>query len=146
MFRRFILISAILVIIDQITKFLFTGKTYMFTSFFGLKYSENIGAAFSLFPGGRLVFIVTALVVIYLVFKFYKTFKNKLGLIFLLAGAVGNLIDRVVLGYVRDFISVWVWPVFNLADMLSVIGVGLLLIELIKEEKNHKKAYKHSSQ
>ena len=51
---------------------------------------------------------------------------------------LGNFIDRIFLGYVRDFISISIWPVFNFADIFSTIGVGLLIIKLYKEDKAYK--------
>jgi signal peptidase II len=133
------MISAGLLFLDQLSKLLLTGKSYVFNGFLSIQYTQNLGASFGILQGGRWLFIATALIVIYIIFKFYRTFRDKTGLMFLLAGAVGNLLDRVLFGYVRDFISIWIWPTFNLADAFSVIGVALLAWQMIKEERKHKK-------
>jgi signal peptidase II len=118
------MISAGLLFLDQLSKLLLTGKSYVFNGFLSIQYTQNLGASFGILQGGRWLFIATALIVIYIIFKFYRTFRDKTGLMFLLAGAVGNLLDRVLFGYVRDFISIWIWPTFNLADAFSVINHG----------------------
>ena len=57
---------------------------------------------------------------------------------FLIAGIIGNSIDRIILGYVRDFIDLGFWPVFNLADSFNVIGVLILMWIILKEDKKNK--------
>lgn len=68
---------------------------------------------------------------------------TRFGLVLTFAGMIGNLIDRMVLGYVRDFIDVIIFnynfPIFNIADMAVVIGVALIIIEIIFEEHIHGK-------
>lgn len=97
----------------------------------------NSGAAFGLFPGSRLAFIIFSLAAILLIFFLYlrlpgHTRLQLVALGGLLGGALGNLHDRVRTGVVIDFIEVGVgrfhWPVFNVADMAVTIGVALLLL------------------
>lgn len=108
--------------LDQITKFLLTGVHYGI-----INYVTNTGAAFSLFRGATVYLSIVSIVVVGLVIYFFKNNpKLYLPLSFLLGGAVGNLIDRVYFGYVRDFIDLRVWPVFNVADSFNVIGVCIL--------------------
>lgn len=108
-------------------------------------YVENRGAAFGILQGATAFFIVLTAVIsagilYYLCFKVPKedrVLKMSLSLIF--AGAVGNLIDRVRLGYVVDFFyfhikDLFHWPVFNVADSIVVIGVIILLWNLLKTE------------
>ena len=64
-----------------------------------------------------------------------KTSWSKWGLSILLAGTLGNLIDRILLGHVVDYINIYIFPVFNLADICIDIGVGLFIIEMILERK-----------
>ena len=104
------------VILDQISK-------YIFKSYFSV--TKNYGAAFGLFQGYRWLFVIVAVIVVLLIFKYRKL--NNLALGLLLGGTIGNLIDRLVYGYVIDFIDLGFWPSFNLADSFSTIGVFLLL-------------------
>lgn len=111
------LLVLIFVILDQITKH-FLGKI------------KNFGAAFGLLEGLNWLFIIVSFLVVSIII-YYKNKVNKkayYGLIFLMAGTIGNLIDRLALGYVRDFIQIWIYPSFNLADIFNVIGVVLILI------------------
>jgi len=131
-----ILLAIVLVILDQLSKFLITGKSIEIFKFFSLKYVTNTGAAFSLFQRFNLILILISLIVIIYLFLQLKKENNKIRIwsfIFIIAGALGNLIDRVVFGYVRDFILIWVWPTFNLADSFITIGALLLLFSLFKK-------------
>lgn len=112
-----------------------------------LHYAENPGIAFSMFrdlPGGRFVLGGLALVALIMVLRYLNTtdvsqrrLHVALGLI--ACGAVGNLIDRLIYARVVDFIlvdlDVWPldpWPVFNIADVVLVVGVGLIALDLIR--------------
>ena len=113
-----ILTTAVLaVILDQLSKLIF--KNYF-------SFTKNYGAAFGLFQGYKWLFVIVALIVILLVFS-YRNKLNNLALGLLLGGTIGNLIDRLVYGYVIDFINFKIWPSFNLADSFSTIGVLLLI-------------------
>jgi len=132
-----ILYALVLIAFDQITKFLFQNQYYG-SGFFRIHYTENTGAAFSILQNQNLLLIIIAIVVIALIFYYYKQIKLKLPLILILAGATGNLIDRIFFGYVRDFISVSIWPIFNLADLFSTVGVIWLIYHFYTEEKTYK--------
>ena len=98
----------------------------------------NRGAAFGLFQGLGPLFMVVALVVVVVIAVYYwympaGYFLVKLSLGLQLGGALGNLLDRLRLGYVIDFIDFKVWPVFNLADVSIVLGVGILAYALLWE-------------
>ena len=97
----------------------------------GFQYVENSGAAFGIFRGQTVVLTVVAiLVVAAMIFSYrraqHTTWQLTAGLGLLLGGAIGNLVDRIRLGYVVDFIAVSIWPKFNVAD--SAITIGVLLI------------------
>ena len=132
--KNFFLISLGIVLLDQITKFMFTDIH------FGIfNYVTNTGAAFSLFSGyTEILAIISLFVSIYLIYLFYKYPEYSLPLSFVLGGAVGNLIDRAYFGYVRDFIDLKIWPIFNIADSFNVIGVFLLIYIIWKEDKKNK--------
>ena len=119
-----IILLFILVLLDQITKFYLTSTV-------------NTGAAFSLFQGQRYVLIAISVIVIFFILKYYKEKNYQFPLTLILAGTIGNLIDRVFLGHVRDFIDLKFWPVFNIADTCIVIGAFLLAYKILKEKQNH---------
>jgi signal peptidase II len=99
-----------------------------------LTYTRNTGAAFSILPSGGLVFAVVAVAVSLGIVVYYRRVASgpalmRAGLALVLGGAIGNLIDRIRLGYVVDFIDLRWWPVFNVADSAIVIGVALLVLQ-----------------
>tara|TARA_Y100000310_G_C20263097_1_gene614546 strand:+ start:159 stop:554 length:396 start_codon:yes stop_codon:yes gene_type:complete len=129
--KRFFLIALVIIVVDQITKILF--KDVHFGVF---NYTTNTGAAFSLFTGYvEILALISFLVSIFILYLYKKYPEYSLPLAFVFGGAIGNLIDRVYFGYVRDFIDLKVWPIFNVADSFNVIGVFLLIYLMWKEDK-----------
>lgn len=138
-----IILSAVIVGIDQLIKyFVFNflkpvGSVDVIPGLFSLDYVENKGAAFGMMANMRWVFIVFTIVVIaiilYVVLK--KKITNKLFIasaILLIGGGIGNLIDRIFLGFVIDYLSVSFFPpVCNFADYCITIGTVLLLVYLL---------------
>ena len=106
-----------------------------------LNHVQNPGAAFGFLAYQTWLFvIVTLLVMAVIIYYLYQLpshyIVSRLALALLLGGALGNLIDRIDTGYVVDFISITFWPpVFNVADMAIVIGIGLFVFSLWKIEK-----------
>ncbi len=105
---------------------------------FHLTYVENRGAAFGMLQGGRIFFILVTLLVFGAVLYFAKKYKiqskwQSWGLTLISAGAAGNLIDRVLRGFVVDFLDFCLidYPVFNLADIFVCTGAGLICIYII---------------
>jgi signal peptidase II len=123
-----ILIFIGLLALDQATKLAFTNKNYGV-----IHYQTNYGAAFSILQGYRWLFIIIAAIVMIGLIVYYKHAEKKLPVILIMAGTAGNAIDRIFLGYVRDFIDLRVWPVFNVADSLNLIGAILLTYYLFKK-------------
>lgn len=134
----------ILVFLDQITKHLSEAyiKPYgeiRLLGFFNLVNVKNTGAAFGLFKGfGNLFFIIVSVIAIVVItYLLWKGKDEFIGLLLVLSGALGNLIDRVFLGYVRDFIDLHIgglhWPAFNLADSYLTLGIAyIILVPLIR--------------
>ena len=150
---KWLWLSGLVVVLDQITKLVadsqlvFHRPVAVFPGFsFTLLYNE--GAAFSFLSdaGGwqRWFFMLLSLVIsLVLIFWLRSVDKHKLllaaGIALILGGAVGNLIDRSLYGYVIDFIDVYYrqyhWPAFNLADSAITLGAALLIIDLLLERK-----------
>ena len=145
-------VTSFILVCDQITKTMVLGRFSLgesvpvISDFFNLTYVRNTGAAFGLLahanPTFRVPFFIIvpliALVSIGYVFKKIadKDFKLSLALSLVIGGAVGNLIDRLYLGYVVDFLDFhWKWtyhfPAFNIADTAICIGVGILMLDLL---------------
>ena len=107
---------------------------------------HNSGAAFGMFQNGNMVFTILAFIVIAAIIYYYPRVEDtdwtlKLAMGLQLAGASGNLIDRLMFGKVTDFLSVGTFPVFNVADSSISIGVVVLLIGVwFKEQQEKKKA------
>lgn len=103
-----------------------------------LRYLENTGAAFGLLRGQGPLLTGLALLVVGLLLVYYRLLPRhtpaaRLSLGLLLGGALGNLLDRLRLGYVVDYIDLTVWPVFNLADAAICAGVAILAAHLLLE-------------
>jgi len=103
----------------------------------------NSGAAFGMFQNGNLVFTILAFIVIGAILYYYPsveaedwTLKFAMGL--QLGGAAGNLIDRLIMGKVTDFISIGIFPVFNIADASISVGVVVLLLGIWLKERAEK--------
>jgi len=127
------IIMFLIIILDQIIKniilnnFYFGQSLAVINNIFHITYVQNTGAAFGILKNHSLFFIIITIVIISaIIFMLHKSFKGNIylniyfGLI--LGGAMGNLIDRIRLGYVVDYLDFRIWPVFNLADSFIVIG------------------------
>lgn len=144
------LIALVIFILDQTTKYLI--KSYVspyeiirVLPFFNIVYVENIGSAFGMFKslGNVFFIIVAALAMVFVSILIIKDKDNRLSFSLILGGAAGNLIDRIVRGYVIDFLDVYIdrfhWPAFNVADSALTVGILLLAFKLFFEYKKIKK-------
>ena len=150
-FYRYLSISAIVIAVDLYTKHLIQ-KAFAFgdlrpvTSFFDLVRYHNQGAAFGFLndAGGwqkwffNGIAVVASIVIIYLLKKHTSQKLFCAGLALVLGGAIGNLYDRITLGYVVDFLNFHInnyyWPAFNVADSAICVGVALLLWDSFKQK------------
>ena len=144
---RSAIIVGVLIILDQITKFLASvnlqlNETYpVLEGIFNITLVHNTGIAFGLFKDMVFIFVFLSVIVIFFIILCANRFRCgynhlRIGLLFILAGTIGNLIDRVRLGYVIDFIDLRLWPVFNIADLTITIGGVLLAYHIIAKIKS----------
>ncbi len=135
-----VIVSSI-IFLDQLSKFLvvrflqLNTPVILIKNFFGITLVHNRGAAFGILKNQLFLFIAISFFTILFIFLHLKNKNNsfllKICLSLILAGAVGNLVDRLRFGYVIDFLDFHVWPVFNLADSALTIGSLLLSWELL---------------
>ncbi|MBN1155950.1 signal peptidase II [candidate division KSB1 bacterium] len=139
-------ISGLIVIVDQITKmcvryFMEIDQTVsVFGKLVELHYILNPGMAFGFEVGNRFFYIfftsLACLIVLIFLFKLDDVQRwPRYTLAFILGGAIGNLIDRIFVGKVLDFIKVGFWPIFNVADIMVTIGMTVLIIIVLFEKK-----------
>ncbi|HEM3695549.1 TPA: signal peptidase II [Streptococcus suis] len=149
----FPIVAAVLIVLDQLVKAWTVANIALDTvepflpGFMSLAYLRNYGAAWSILQNQQWFFmIVTLVVVTALIWYYIKQIQGNIWTLFslslMIAGALGNFIDRIRLGYVvdmfhLDFIS---FPVFNVADICLSVGVGILFICIMKEENNGSKS------
>lgn len=135
-------IATILILIDQISKWFFTKKYYLQEYFISITYSQNTGSSFSLFqniPYYSMFIIILSIIVIILILRSHNFFLKSTYLnwtfAFILAGIVGNLIDRIIFSYVRDFISIKYLFIFNPADLYLTLAIISYLLYEYSENK-----------
>ena len=139
--------AVVVIALDQVTKHLFwrNGQNYeIIPGYFNITLVKNAGAAFGMFQGARVFFVVASLVAVVLIVylglrvpREQRWRRFLLGLI--LGGAVGNLIDRVASGQVIDFVQIGVaghyWPVFNVADAGVTVGAAFLILYALRARR-----------
>ncbi len=149
----FALTAIAILLLDQLSKYLVIKNIPIHDSlevipnFFYLTHIKNSGAAFGIFQGMINIFIIVSIVAVVLIIILrslleINSYLYNASLGFILGGAIGNLIDRVIMGEVTDFLHIFFWPVFNIADSFIVIGFIILIIILLKnfsaKEKENK--------
>jgi len=132
----------IVVLLDQLSKFwiqssMLLGMSFpIITDVFHITYILNPGAAFGILENQQLFFILMGFVILCAAVYFYPRLKQeniwvRYGAALLVGGAIGNLIDRIHIGMVVDFFDFRIWPIFNIADIAIVVGVGSIIYALI---------------
>jgi signal peptidase II len=142
-------VAVLVLVLDQLT------KAWVFTSLpeggwwsplpglwrvFRITHITNSGAAFGIFPNQGNFFIVIAVVVALAIVLYYRYLPTgnwlvRLSLGLQLGGAIGNLLDRIRYGHVVDFVDIGFWPIFNIADLAIVSGVGILAYCLWRDDR-----------
>ena len=153
MFNKYLflfVISSLLIVIDQYTKFMVTlhipinYSIKIVEGFFNLTHIRNSGVAFGIFSDQNselkpyILIFVSIIAIIAILVIFHQTGKNKkivqTGLVLVFSGAIGNLIDRVLHKEVIDFIDIFIdnqhWPAFNVADSCITIGVMFMVVDM----------------
>jgi len=149
-------LTLIFLVADQVTKQMVAGSMELYQSievlsFFSITYVHNLGAAFSFLAdqGGWQRWFFTAIAaiasIVFIVWLAKTPKENKLlsiAFALLLSGAVGNLIDRVLFGYVIDFLDFYIgtshWPAFNVADSAIFVGAALMIVDSFKNNESQK--------
>jgi len=138
-----VIIASGLLIIDQITKFavrsrMEIGETLpVFRGVLDFTYVQNRGAAFSFFQNSQLITVILPVITMIAGVLFLLHLRKKkeklaeLGVLLIMSGGIGNLIDRTVMGFVTDMISVGSFPVFNVADICVTVGCAVLILWVI---------------
>lgn len=154
---KWIWLAVVVVILDQLTKYIASTSLHMFQiidvmPMFSWTLRHNTGAAFSFLAdaGGwqRWLFAVIAVVVSFVIVLWIRRLEQHekwqaIALALILGGAIGNVVDRIWLGYVVDFILVyykqWDFPAFNIADSAISIGVVMIIIDSLREYRAERK-------
>jgi signal peptidase II len=161
-YKLLVLVGGVIILLDQITKALvrnslslsevWTPAPWM-EPYFRIVHWRNTGAAFGLGQDFGMVFTILAIIVSGVIVYYFprvpqeeRSLRLAMGLQF--GGAVGNLIDRLLLGYVVDFISIFAFlntPVFNIADLSITVGVVVLVLSVWHKERKHESQEKAAS-
>ena len=150
--KKLYIISFLLFVIDIISKLFvanyldYNNSETIIKNFFYINYVRNKGGAFSIMEGNVIFIIIVTIIVFFFIYKYLKNKKLDLlevwGYGLIIGGSIGNLYDRIIYGYVIDFLDFYIFkydfPVFNIADCGIVVGVFLIIIDSIKNESSDK--------
>lgn len=143
-----ILVAALILVVDLVTKYLVNAhmalgqEIVIIENFFSITNAHNTGAAWSILAGEMTFFYIVSILAIIGLSYYYKHTQRyevltRWGIVLMLSGTIGNFIDRLQFQYVRDFLDFIIFgydfPIFNIADMALVIGVGLIILEVVLE-------------
>lgn len=141
--KKMYIVSLLVMLVDRIAKIFvekfLDGKIVdVIKNFFYLTCVNNEGAAFSILENKILLLsLLGILALVFLIYFVTKYNKNNIGYFFLIGGIIGNLIDRIFLGYVIDFIGFnifsYSFPIFNIADIFIVLGALFVIFEKDKK-------------
>lgn len=152
MLKRTLLLSLIIIVIDQAIKFLIAYLIplnhyfYVIMNFFYLTYVKNFGAAWNILEGNRVFLIIVAMLSLGMIYYLFLKDKHlskldSLSYSLLIGGIIGNLIDRILWGHVVDYLGFNLWgyhfPIFNLADICIVLSFILIIYNLKEKGEKH---------
>ena len=142
---NYLVLISVFCILDQLSKIYINFNFHKILNkdllIFTLEFVRNYGAAFNIFSGSRLflslISVISTIVLSYFIFISDNKLINRYGLSFILAGSIGNGIDRIFYGYVIDFIKIKFinFPVFNVADIVINLGVLILIISYLRYKR-----------
>jgi signal peptidase II len=146
-------VSGTIILLDQITKALVRSNLTLgeawspwlwLMPYARIVHWYNTGVAFGLLQGQNLIFTILAVIIAAAILYYFPKFTQedwplRMALALQLGGAIGNLIDRITLGHVTDFISVGNFAVFNIADASITIGVGVMILGIWWKDKQESK-------
>lgn len=146
-----IIIIGLLTAFDQLTKFMITSSYELYESrpviknILSFTYIQNRGMAWGMLQGKRIIFVILTIIILFLCFAIYSNIADKAkyrllraNMIILISGALGNMLDRIKLGYVIDFFEVKFidFPVFNVADIYVVVSMIIIFILIMFKYSN----------
>ena len=146
-----IIIIGLMTAFDQLTKFMITSSYELYESRTVIKnilsftYIQNRGMAWGMLQGKRIIFVALTIIILFLCFAIYSNIADKAkyrllraNMIILISGALGNMLDRIKLGYVIDFFEVKFidFPVFNVADIYVVVSMIMIFILIMFKYSN----------
>lgn len=146
--RKIFIIAIIALLLDQVSKILvgmyfsLNESITVIKNFFSITLCHNTGAAWSILQNKSILIIIFSVIALVIIYRFMYLFqtnkRNNLAFGLLVGGIFGNMLDRIIFGYVRDFfdftILTYDYPVFNVADIFIVVSVILLIVAIIKGE------------
>ena len=139
------LLLVLIVFNDQLIKLYINNNLYhgesieVIQNIFHITYVKNTGAAFGILKGKTNLFIIITVIILIGILIYRKFYLEKdiyldLASALIIGGALGNLIDRIRLNYVIDYLDFRIWPVFNLADSAVVVGASIFIIYILKTD------------
>lgn len=145
----YLLLTSVLILLDRLAKWwassslTFGQPTPLLGQSIRLTRVHNVGGAFGIFPGSGELFlavsgVVSFVLLILLLLGRVRGILARMGAALILAGAVGNLIDRLLYGFVLDFFEIRGFPVFNLADACITVGGGLIILHVLFGGDRHR--------
>ncbi len=151
--RKILIVAGTVLFLDQLSKvivdtFLSLNQEWVvIRHFFSFHYIQNYGASWNILNNQIPILILISFLALVIIYHFMYTFqtnpRNNIAFGLMVGGIVGNLIDRWLFGYVRDFLDFKIfgydYPIFNIADMAIVIGTCLLFIAILKGEDHREK-------
>ena len=136
--KVFWITGIVIVLLDQVTKLLMLSLPDKDWGWFAFHTVENTGAGFSILQNSNTLLLGISVIIVALLLLFWKKFETveQFFITFVVGGAIGNILDRILHGHVIDFLDFKVWPIFNIADSFIFIGVFCLIVYAFREKSS----------